>query len=115
MAPRARRRVAHGAGTPAALLASFAVASGCATAAPLAVPRQPAAAAARPAPRPGWPDTWGIDFAFRCSRAGHDLRFCTCVATEVQARFTPEELEASGPAGVDEAARACDARLRRGN
>ncbi|HET9595475.1 MAG TPA: hypothetical protein VFP65_07830 [Anaeromyxobacteraceae bacterium] len=111
MAPRIRRRIALGGGTPAALLAALAV--GCAAAPPPPAPPAPSPppAPARAAPRPGWPETWGIDFAFRCARRGDDLRFCACVAEEVQARWTPEELEARGPGAMDEAARACHARL----
>jgi len=76
---------------------------GCATAGP---ERPPAAAAA------GWPDSWGVDFGLRCAAAGEDVRFCTCVAKEVQRRWTPEQFSSLGPDGLQDEVRACRERIQ---
>jgi hypothetical protein len=76
-------------------------------------------AASRPVPTavaaPTWPDDWGIQFALRCTAAGNDARFCTCLANEVQKRWTPEQFKALEPDGLQDEGRVCRDRLRDGD
>ncbi len=81
----------------------MAVAATCATARP---ERPPAGAVA------GWPDSWGVDFGLRCAAAGEDMRFCTCVAKEIQKRWTPEQFGSLGHEGLQDEVRACRERIR---
>lgn len=71
--------------------------------------RRPAAPAEAQAA--AWPDSWRIDFAFRCTATGEDVRFCACLAEEVQRRWTPAQLQALGPDGMEPAVRACRERM----
>ena len=82
---------------------TMAVVVGCATARP---ERPPTGAAA------GWPESWGLEFGMRCAAAGEDVRFCTCVAKEVQKRWTPEQFRSLGSEGLQDEVRACRERIR---
>jgi hypothetical protein len=79
-----------------------------------------ACATATPVPAPGpapegrgaaWPESWGVEFGLRCAAAGEDVRFCACVAREVQRASTPDELKSLGPAGLQDAIRVCRGRI----
>jgi hypothetical protein len=62
-------------------------------------------------PGSAWPDEWGIRFAQRCQASGEDIRFCVCLASEVQQRFTPAELRERGLQGFQDGVRACRERV----
>ncbi len=59
----------------------------------------------------GWPESWGIEFGLRCAAAGEDVRFCACVAKEVQKRWTPEQFSSLGPEGLRDEVRVCRERI----
>ncbi len=69
----------------------------------------------RPAPaeesKPGWPESWGAKFGLRCASAGEDVRVCTCVASEVQKKWTPEQFKALGHEPLDAQRRVCRERV----
>jgi hypothetical protein len=90
----------------------MAVVVGCATARPERPPAGAVAESNRSESLAGWPDSWGIDFGLRCAAAGEDVRFCTCVAKEVQKRWTPEQFRSLGPEGLQDEVRACRERVR---
>jgi hypothetical protein len=90
----------------------MAVVVGCATARPARPPAGAVAESNRSESLAGWPDSWGIDFGLRCAAAGEDVRFCTCVAKEVQKRWTPEQFRSLGPEGLQDEVRACRERVR---
>ena len=76
-----------------------------------------ACASARPERPPAgavaeWPESWGVEFGLRCAAAGEDVRFCTCVAKEVQRRWTPEQFRSIGSEGLQDEVRACRERIR---
>ncbi len=82
-----------------------------------------ACAASKPVPAPmtkaeatpAWPDDWGIHFALRCAAAGNDARFCTCVADEVQKRWTPDQFKALGPDALQDEGRVFRERFHDGD
>jgi hypothetical protein len=77
----------------------------CASAKPV---NHPAAAEER---RARWPDTWGIEFGMRCAADGEDVRVCTCVASRVQERWTPEQFRSLGPEALRDEVRGCRERI----
>jgi hypothetical protein len=77
----------------------------CATSSPVPTPAKAEAAST-------WPDKWAIQFALRCTAAGNDARYCTCLANEVQKRWMPEHFKALGPDGLQDEGRVCRDRLR---
>jgi hypothetical protein len=52
-----------------------------------------------------------LRFALGCAREGNDARFCSCLAGEVERRFTPESFAERGPDELDDPIQACRERL----
>jgi hypothetical protein len=92
-----------------AVAAMMMAVAGCATSRPVPTSTLKAGAA------PTWPDDWGIQFALRCTAAGNDARFCTCLANEIQKRWTPEQFKTRGPDGLQDEGRVCRDRLHEGD
>ncbi len=88
-----------------------ALAMGCSTRAPARAPAVSTVEEGRSGTAAQWPESWGIEFALRCSAAGEDVRVCTCIANEVQRRWTPEQFRARGPEGLQDEVRVCRERL----
>lgn len=80
----------------------------CAAAKPVGPPVAPDE---RGLEREGWPDSWAVEFGLRCAASGEDVRYCACVAKEIQRRWTPEQFEALDPEGLQEEVRRCRDRL----
>jgi hypothetical protein len=97
-----------------ALLASLTVSAviACATARPEPPPGGAVTETSGSESLAGWPDSWGTDFGLRCAAAGEDVRFCACVAKEIQKRWTPEQFRSVGPEGLQDEVRACRERIR---
>jgi hypothetical protein len=58
-----------------------------------------------------WPESWGVEFGLRCAKSGEDVRVCTCIANEVQKRWTPDQFRALGPEALREEVRVCRERI----
>jgi hypothetical protein len=61
--------------------------------------------------RARWPDSWGIEFGMRCAADGEDVRFCTCLASRIQQRWTPEQFRSLGPEALRDEVRGCRERI----
>jgi len=96
-----------------ALVAGIAVAlvTACATGRPAGPPAAARTDEGKSERMPGWPEPWGIEFGLRCAAAGEDVRYCACVAKEVQRRWTPEQFRFLEPGALEAEVRGCRARV----
>ena len=93
---------------------AVAVVIACATLAPRSSPTPPPPPPAvenTPAIRPGWPESWSIEFGLGCTGTGEDVLTCACVAREVQLEWTPEQFRSLGPEGLRDMVRVCRERM----
>jgi hypothetical protein len=97
---------------PTALVASAAaMVIACATGKPVSPPAAGAVEESKSKSKAGWPESWGIEFGLRCAATGEDVRFCTCVAKEVQKTWTPEQFRSLGPEALQGEVRLCRERF----
>jgi hypothetical protein len=90
--------------------AAVAAVIACASA-PARPPATPATEQGKADPAAQWPESWGVEFGLRCTAAGEDARVCTCIANEVQKKWTPEQFRSLGPEGLREEVRVCRERI----